>query len=121
MNKLEKYKLKIRTEIKETIFKILNKFDMSKYIINTSLYPNYCEITVCKDNLMICLIRYGKLHDIYSDFDIRVYGAGLFDIPIKGMHIKTFLQNINSEPVEIIKTLYDNEKILRQELINIIE
>ena len=110
--KVEDLKNELTSKIKNLILEILKDFDMSKYKIDICILDNECYITILKENIYITTIQYKN--ENYSFFKINASNniAYTYD---------SFLDELNSEPIQIITTLKNNKDILEEELKNILE
>lgn len=116
--KLEKLQKELETQIKDLILKVLKDFDMSKYIIDVCLLTEHPIIYIRKKDVFISAIHYidGVIFSQadYSLIDMYFKKKSMFDID-------KMVDFVNSESIQIIKTLYYNKSLLETELKNILE
>lgn len=136
--KVEDLKKELTAKIKNLIFEILKDFDMSNTAIDVYFQDYHCSIYV-KNTLLKIHISYSEdlgfskvRIGICSELNEKVdrYGKSYpkdYKFVPTYCSLEEYIQFINKEPIldseliQIIKTLYNNKDILEKELKNILE
>lgn len=129
MSKIENLTIELGGKIKELILNILKDFNISKYKIqiDVGLYDN--KIIISKDCIDIVIIVYIIQKD-YSYFNLyvcdnmyKLLKPSYKEQTCSNMVYKmdSFLEQLENEPIKIIRELYSHKEQIENELKNILE
>lgn len=125
--KVEDLKNELTSKIKNLILEVLKDFDMSNYEISVYFYDDgICNIYIAKNDYIAVLIVKEKLdicifEKVFYPLRIKVCDLYTSSNKYSVYDVKNFFDFVDSEPIQIIKTLNDNKELLEKELKNILE